>query len=362
MLYRSGSSTRRAIVFGLCIPALMCVAVQQPAVREVKRSRMTPQPPRDQVRLQAWFEVHSKYTPVPVPTPLDRAAAIAFVNEHVTTDTPPERLRKLMRLAVFYDLQETGPAFLTVMNKVPAQPGDMRAAAACIIALAWIGTPGQKTAARQFYHALQERADPERDRKIMLEITEAFGPFEGTASHRQWVEAGIHRLEGQLQQERATNNVRGIKLIQEKIKVLTEYIGVQLALVERGFGFRTRIDSSPETVQVQPLTAFAIAALPESTPELNWWASMKLLRLAPALHGQIAAEFLRQAGTLTQPDKELYRERSLRAAQYFGNPLSETERAWLQTQPDPLVDPLVLRPGRELTLQRPDPEPREDAA
>ena len=84
------------------------------ATVQKRTTTMTPAPPSDEQALQAYYETAAKYHPDPVPTPLDRAAAITFVNSRTNRATLPEKMRKLMRLAVFYDLHETArhfPAF-----------------------------------------------------------------------------------------------------------------------------------------------------------------------------------------------------------------------------------------------------------
>jgi len=312
--------------------------------QEGKRT-MTAAPPDDQVRLQAYFDTETKYHPAPVPTPLDRAAAIVFVNARVNRSTTPDHMRKLMRLAVFYDLHETAAAFSSALTSAETQSGDITRSALCLIALAWIGGPAQQSAAQQYYHALQGRANIDSDRDIMLEVVEAFGPREGTGAHRQWVESNVRDFESRLRQEQARNNVPGAKLMQEKINALTEYLNIQLAGIDRAFALRQRIEATSPSMQIQSLVPLSLAASPEATPELSYWASMRLLRLASTLRNQIAAEFYRGATISPRPGQDLFRARALRAAEYFGQALPEPDRRWLSGQPDTGTDPLVLRPN-----------------
>jgi hypothetical protein len=69
---------------------------------------------------------------------------------------------------------------------------------------------------------------------------------------------------------------------------------------------------------------------------------MRLLAFDAALRSRIAAEFMAAATANAKDD--LIRARALRAAAYFGATLSQQDHEWLQDQPDPGADPLVLRP------------------
>jgi hypothetical protein len=305
-----------------------------------------PPPPQhpDEKRLQAYYDADTKYVQAPVPTPLERDVAVAFINSHVNADTPPAKMRKLMRVAVFYDLRETAPAFASVLKGAESVPKDFVRSAMCLIALAWIGDPGQQGAARRYFHNLQERADVEENRDDMREVVEAFGPSEGTAAHRQWIQTAIIMLEGRLKQEESKNNVAGINLMREKIKELVEYLNVRLPVIERAFSFRQRIDAmQPPDRQIPPLVTYALGTIAGSSPEMSYWASMRLLRLDEPYRATIAEAF---AGA--QPENEMIHARALRAAEFFGYALSDEARAWLETQPDPGADPLVLRPYKYL--------------
>src|SRR5262245_28330801 len=97
----------------------------------------------DQLRLQNYYTAETKYQPTPVPTPLDRGAAVAFINANVTPTISPDRMRKLMRVAVFYNLGETAAAFRNVLTGRESAPTEIARAALAIIALAWIGSDEQ---------------------------------------------------------------------------------------------------------------------------------------------------------------------------------------------------------------------------
>ncbi len=309
------------------------------------KKRMTPVVSGDEYRLQAFYATEAKYHPDPVPTPLDRGAAVAFVIARVTPTTPPPKIRKLVRLAVFYDLRETAGAFAGLLRGGETQPGDITRSALCLVAIAWIGDSGQQAAGIQYYQGLQNRANVDLHRDVMLEVVEAFGPALGTAYLRQWLQGAIQSLEQRLKQEQTANNVRGIKLLEEKINTLTEFMNIQLGRVDRTFSLRQRIDAQAPQGRVVPLVTLAVAETPEATPPLSYWASMRLIRLAAEAREPIATEFLRRAASLTRPGQELYRARALRAALFFGQPLPEPDRAWLSGQEDAGADPLVLRPG-----------------
>jgi hypothetical protein len=152
---------------------------------------------------------------------------------------------------------------------------------------------------------------------------------------------GMIEIQGRLRQEQAAPNIPDARLMQEKINALTEYLNIRLVLADRALLIRRRIDASVPPAQVQPLVAYSLAMVTESTPQLSYWAAMRLLRL-PSLNRQIAAEFY--AAGSARPGDDLIRARALRAAQYFGYALPEAERQSLAGQPDTGTDPLVLRP------------------
>lgn len=300
---------------------------------------MVPASTRDDERLQRYYDIQAKYHPDPVPAPLDRATAIAFVNARASRDTPLDKMRKLVRLAVFYNLQETAAAFNSALTGGERQPADVTRSALALVALAWIAPQSRY---QEYYHSLQDRANIDLHREIMLEVVEAFGPREGTGYHRQWIQGAIRSLESHLKQEQADQNIPAAKLSQEKINALTEYLNLQLARVDRTFAIRQRTEAAAPSTQIAPLVALSLATIPEATPQLSYWASMQLLRLASTSRDRIAAEFLSQA--TARLGQDLVRARALRAAEFLGQVLPESDRQWLAGQPDTGTDPLVLRP------------------
>ena len=348
----NGASCRQR-VRRLVIRSVAACAVAVALTGQEGEHIMAAAPPEDYARLQAYYEVETKYLTAPVPTPLDRDAAVDFVNRSVNRETSLDRMRKLMRLAVFYDLHETAAAFSTVLTGAEASPTDVSRAALSLVAIAWVGTAVQQSEAQQYFHALQTRADVELHREIMLEVVEAFGPREGTAAHRQWIQAAIRALEGALRREQEKKNVRGARLTEEKINALTEYMAIQLDRVDRTFSIRARIDGMGPSQQIPPLVDLAVGATAEATPPLTYWSSMRLLRFGAQLRGEIAAEFRQQGERVSASGQELFRARALRAAVYFGGSLSNSESGWLSGQEDPGIDPLVLRPNFYLTQATP---------
>jgi hypothetical protein len=315
------------------------------ATPQKRKSNMAPAQPSDLERLQRYYDTSTKYYPAPVPAPLDRSTAIAFVNSKANPATPPEKMRKLTRLAIFYELRETAAAFIGVLTGAESQPDAIVRSALALIALAWIGDQGQQARAQEYYRGLQSRASVDLHRDIMLEVVEAFGPREGTGSHRQWIQAAIRTLEAQLKQDQANRNVAGANLAEEKINALTEYLNFQLARVDRSFSLRQMIESLAPSAQIAQLVPLALGTSPEATPQLGFWASMRLIRMAQAFRDQIGATFLSQAPLLAAPAQELFRARALRAAEFFGRPPAAPDVQWLAGHPDTRVDPLVLRPG-----------------
>jgi hypothetical protein len=308
-------------------------------------SSMTDAPIVQEKVLQSFYAILTKYHAAPVPTPLDRASAIAFVSANATAATPPEKMRKLMRLAIFYRLGETAPAFSRSLTGSEREPADVLRAALCLIALAWIGDAAQQAGAQRYYRSLQDRADVDSSKNVILEVVEAFGPRESTRFHRQWIQNAISSLEGSARAEAGAAGVQRTKLTRERINALTEYLNIELGLVDRAFAIRQQIEAAIPTSQVSPLVACSLANVPDSTPQLYWWASMRLLYLDPTLRGTIAETFYANAGPAGgDPAGVLIRARALRAAEYFGYPLPASDRSWLAGQPDTGTDPLALRP------------------
>ena len=334
---------RRVLLGSLC--ALFSAGTEAFGAPQQKRKpTMPPTATLDEKRLLAFFETSAKYDAAPVPTPLNRSVAVAFINAHANRTLSTQRMRKLARLAIFYHLRETAPTFLGVLTGKEDQPDDIVRAALCLIAVAWVGDAGQQTTAQRYFHGLQDRADVEIHRAVMLEVVEALGPREGTGAHRQWIQKAISVLEAQLQKAKASQDIPAMRLAETKINRLSEYVKFELAGVDRAFSRRERIDAMAPAMQIQPLVAYSLSTLNESTPQLSFWASMRLLGFDAALHSRIAAEFL--AASTANVKDDLLRARALRAAGYFGATLPEGDRHWLEAQPDSGVDPLALRPQR----------------
>jgi len=311
------------------------------------RASVIPTPPTDEEALAAYYATDAKYRADPVPAPVRRDPAVAFVNTRTSPATPPGKMRKLMRLAVFYDLHETAPAFTKVLTSSETEEADITQAALCLVALAWIGSPDQQGYAQSYYRRLQERADIERDRNTMLEVVEAFGGQDAMDSHRQWIQGGIVALEDRLRQQQALGDLSGARLTQQKINALSEYLHLELARVDRAFSIRARIEQTmPVARQIPPLVAYSLGTVADNTPQLSFWASMKLLRFDAGSYSQIASEFMKGSAALpaSDPRANLVKERALRAAEFFGQPLPSPDQAWLAAQPDSGTDPLALRP------------------
>src|SRR5258705_9341792 len=114
------------------------------ATPQKRKSTMAPAQPNDLERLQSYYDTPTKYQPAPVPAPLDRGAAIAFVNSRANQATSPEKMRKLMRLAIFYDLRETAAAFIGVLTGAESQPDAIIRSPLALMPLPWVGGPARQ--------------------------------------------------------------------------------------------------------------------------------------------------------------------------------------------------------------------------
>lgn len=315
---------------------------------------LTGQPPlKDEERLALYLEAESKYFVVPILTPLDRTTAIRFVIEQVTLKQTVEKMRKLSRLAIFYNLKETAPVFGNLLQRNEQQLSDYQRSALAIIALAWIGDDKQRQAAQSYFHSLQDRANVQQLRDIMLEATDALGPAEGTGNHRRWVEAEVTRLNAlaqQYQEQSKHNEEQGIQI---QIDELEDHLHTKVVVVEKSNTVRQALLALPAETQLPRLATLYIGDTADATPELSFWSAMMLLRLAEqggSMRENIAREFLHLAQQYERKDPQwqahidLLRARCLRAVEYFAPPLVGPNHTWLLNQEDHGTDLLALRP------------------
>src|ERR1700726_2918070 len=108
----------------------------------------------DQDRLIGYLHANPKYFSVPVPTPLARSVVVDFLSAALKSPQPLETLRKLVRLAVFYDVREVAPEFDSLLAGHDREAGDTRRFALAIIALTWIGDDQQKLRAKNHFESL----------------------------------------------------------------------------------------------------------------------------------------------------------------------------------------------------------------
>src|SRR3972149_1940570 len=98
---------------------------------------MPAQNPTSEEVLDAYYKTSTKYFVVPVPARVDRAAAIRFVQDRVSTKETKQKLGKLSRLVIFHDLSETAEAFAAVLDRHEKAADDFARSVIAITTIAW---------------------------------------------------------------------------------------------------------------------------------------------------------------------------------------------------------------------------------
>lgn len=303
--------------------------------------------------LAGYLAANAKYRVVPVPAIENRAEAVRFVREHLTAAQSLGNLRKLSLLAVFYQLNETSSSFDQLLTGKKEEVTDVSKAAVVLITLAWIGSETQITHAQEYFKELEDRADIEGQRQIMLEVCQALGSPAVIAQHRQWVVSHMQATQRELAQAETEHRERRVNGLRNELDELEEYLGSDVARTENEVVLRKGISQLRPAEQISRLTRLYLGTEDDATPALSHWAGMTLLRLAsrtPELRAQIGRMFSQRATEHEKPadpgdeEFELIRAKALRAAQLFGASLDAQELKWLHTQPDTGADLLAWRP------------------
>jgi outer membrane PBP1 activator LpoA protein len=309
----------------------------------------------DQDRLMAYLGTNPKYFATPVPTPLAKSVVVEFLSAALKSPQSPESLRKLVRLAVFYDAREVAPAFQALLREHDRAPVDTAKAALAIMALSWIGDDQQKQKSQSYFESLLKGFPDQRHRNSMLEASDALGPREGTQALRAWIQQGIAQLRSNLERHRQQKQADEAESSEDQIDELEEFIAVDIDAQDRANEIRKLIEAAPSADESIPrIELLYIGEAPDATPRLSDWAAMELVRVADPTRNyraRIAEEFVSisqrypsvQGKQRTQA--ALFRARSLRAAAFFGHQLNEPDSSWLAKQPDAGSDPLALRPN-----------------
>jgi hypothetical protein len=305
----------------------------------------------DEQRLTSYLVADSKYVVVPIPTPIEPGVATQFVNNHTTDRLTPEKMSKLARLVILHDLRDTAPTFMALLKNTERQRADYHRSAWALIALAWIGSQEQRKFSQSYLHQLQARANIWENRLVMLDATEAFGPTEGTESHRSWVAEEIGRLKSLMNQYQVQKKQSESRGIQNQVDELEEHLNIRVAAVDRSNAIRSLVLGLPTDERISRLVALYLGTEP-ATPALSSWAAFTLARVAKqdANAERMATQCSIVAKQHEGPESErnaqfaLVRARSLRAVKFLGQKLSNSDQQWLKTQEDPGTDMLALRP------------------
>jgi hypothetical protein len=300
----------------------------------------------DAERVRGYLAASPKYVIAPIPAPLERGVAIQAVNDGVRPGQPVEIIRKLVDVAIFYDLRETAPVMQRLLNHGETQTDDYARSALAVIALAWIADPAARAAAHESLRGLLERAPVDIHRLPMLEAAATFGTREAIGNYRRWIEREVARLQAQRPQP------GGEAAVQMRVDELEEHLAIQVAAVEKANEVRRTVEGLPLGERITALAALYIGDATQMNPDLRYWAAMTLIRLRgqPKAAPQIADVFVQlgrryqAGGGRWQAQFDMYRARALRAAVFFGRQLDGADQQWLAAREDPGTDVLALRP------------------
>jgi len=300
----------------------------------------------DADRVRGYLAASPKYVIAPIPTPLERGVAIQAVNDGVRPGQLVELIRKLVDLAIFYDLRETAPVMQRLLNRGETQTDDYARSALAVIALAWIADHAARAAAQEYLRSLLERAPVDIHRLPMLEAVATFGTRDAIGNYRRWIEREIARLQAQRPQP------VGEGAVQMRIDELEEHLAMKVAPVEKANEVRRSVEGLPLGEKITALAALYIGDATQTNPDLRYWAAMTLIRLRGQANAapQVADAFVQLArryqagGGRWQAQFDMYRARALRAAVFFGRQLDGADQQWLAGREDPGTDLLALRP------------------
>jgi hypothetical protein len=322
---------------------------EQPAVTDGRTTNMNG---NDTERLEGYLHGESKYNILPVPAPVNRALATAFVLRHLASALDPDTAGKLARLAIFHDLRDTAEGFLRLLRLGEPTPRDVERTVAAIAALAWLGDAAQVAAARQRYAELLRRDDIEQIRETLLNAAYALGPAEGSAGLQRAVAGAVTALRTRIAELRAPKPPEVVDNLETRIDRLEEFSVREIKTLDRANGVRQAILTEPDvTMQITHLFSLYLEENPQGTRRLSEWAAFRLVRtpdrgkVGAAL--LIAAERNHRVDPARQKELDLVRGRALRGAAFFEAPLKPELRIWLGTAPDDGTDLLALRPDWE---------------
>ncbi len=304
----------------------------------------------DDARLPAYLHGEAKYHVLPVPTPLDRATALAFVVKELPQVHSSEEALKLSRLTVFYDLRETADSFNALGKFTEREPHEVARTAAAIIAVAWVGDAEQFAKAQANFAALLGRAEIEPHRHTLHDANYALGPREGTDRLKQALASAVARLRASHAELAKKGRSPELDMLENRVARLNEFVGLEVANLDRANKLRAVLEGLPDDdARVPRLIELYLDDAPDSTPQLADWAGLRLLRVPT--REQIAPGFLTQTrryekrDPARQPELDAVRARALRAAEFFGARLADADQQWLARQKDAGTDLLALRPN-----------------
>jgi len=306
----------------------------------------------DTARLEGYLHGESKYNILPVPAPINRIVASAFVMRELPKALDMDPAGKLARLAIFHDLRDTAAGFLRLLLLGETTPREVGRTIAAIAALAWIGDAPQLAAARQRYAELLRREDMETVREMLLDGAYALGPAEGSAGLRQAIARAVSGLQLKIRDLRAANQVDAAENLESRAARLEEFSVRELKALDRANALRQEIlNETNAAVQINHLTALYLEEHPQGSRRLSEWAAFRLVRTSDRAKIWTAffeaSERNARKDAARQKELDLVHARALRAAAFFEAPITPEVRIWLGASRDDGTDLLALRPDWE---------------
>jgi hypothetical protein len=255
--------------------------------------------------LDAFLAVDEKYHVAPLPTHLDRRLVSARVAQELAGTLDLPRLRRVSRLAGFYDARESAGAFLRRAEPVAGVAPEPRAGALAVQTVGWIGDAEQKARASAALDALLATASPARGtREAVLAAFRAWGPGLDPARLERWLVAGSADLGAASVRARADGDATRADFLEDERDELASFARAEVGDTVAANRLRAEVGALAPGERIPRLARLYLVDSPGSSPEQSTWAAISLVRLRDAdraLAAPIAAAFLELSRDFVRP-------------------------------------------------------------
>ena len=267
-----------------------------------------------------------------VPWPLRRADVLAAVRQHLTRSladaSAGRRLAQVMRVYLLGELVAEVAAQLASASEA----GDVALAAWLCVALGWIGEPEQTSMAAKHLSSLIDQPGAWSLVDDLLEARQALGPAADSQRFEASLRAHVRSLETKSDYDSDVLRAALEELLDNDLE------SMRLADVTRA-----RIAPMDDTQKLRLLVDVYLERGDYDGEEyLVPWAVLNLRSLAQRSGAESPGAAFRREAALSGVDEtdEFVVVRALRAAHYFGVPLSPKDREFLGTYGEGQLDPL----------------------